>query len=88
MLFKLFKPRPDQAPFASVREGVKGRLHVTLNYNGLFPLLDSDSDSNSDTESCTMQDFTIGSDSDSDPLTEMYVIGTEICLWDGDLSLK
>ena len=47
--------------------------------NGLFPLLDLDSDSDSDTDSCTMQDFSIGSDSDSDPLIEMYVIGTEIC---------
>ena len=47
-----------------------------MNY-GLFPL--PDTDSASDTESCTMQDFFIGSDSDSDPLIEMYVIGTEIC---------
>ena len=52
--------------------------------NGLFPLTDSDSDTNS----CTMQDFSIGSDSDSDPLIEMNVIGTEICPWDGDPSLK
>ena len=35
-----------------------------------------------------MQDFSIGLDSDSDPLIEMYVIGTEICPRDGDLSLK
>ena len=27
----------------------------------------------------TMQKFHIGSDSDSDPLIEMYVVGTEIC---------
>ena len=31
-----------------------------------------------DSDSCTMQKFHIGSDSDSDPLTEMYVVGTEI----------
>ena len=35
-----------------------------------------------------MQDFSTGSDSDSDPLIEMYGIGTEICPWDGDPSLK
>ena len=46
------------------------KIHVR---NGLFPLPDSDSDSDADTESCTMQDFSIGSDSDSDPLIEMYV---------------
>ena len=56
--------------------------------NGLYPLPDSDSDLDSDTESCTMQDFSIGLDLDSDPLIEMYVIGTEICPWDGDPSLK
>ena len=50
-----------------------------FNYsNGLFPLPDLDSDSDSDTDSCTVQDFSIGSDLDSDPLIEMYVIGTEI----------
>ena len=32
--------------------------------------------------------FSMGSDSDSDPLIEMYVIGTEICPWDRDTSLK
>ena len=42
---------------------------------GLFSLLDSDSD----TDSCTMQDFSVGLDLDSDPLIEMYVIGMEIC---------
>ena len=35
-----------------------------------------------------MQDFFIGSGSDSDPMIEMYVMGTEICPWDRDLSLK
>ena len=35
-----------------------------------------------------MQNFSTGSDSDSDPLIEMYVIGTEICPWDRDPSLK
>ena len=35
-----------------------------------------------------MQDYSVGSDSDSDPLIEMYVIGMEICAWDRDLSLK
>ena len=43
--------------------------------NGLFTLADPYSDS----DSCTMQKFHIGSDSDSDPLIEMYVVGTEIC---------
>ena len=57
--------------------------------NGLFSLADPDSDPYSDSDSCTMQKFHIGSDSDSDPLIEMYVVvGTEICLWDRDLSLK
>ena len=45
----------------------------TVTCNGLFTLADPDSDS------CTMQKFHIGSDSDSDPLTEMYVVGTQIC---------
>ena len=35
-----------------------------------------------------MQKFHIGSDSDSDPLIEMYVVGAEICLLERDLSLK
>ena len=35
-----------------------------------------------------MQKFHIGSDSDSDPLIEIYVVGTEICPWDRDLFLK
>ena len=35
-----------------------------------------------------MQDFSISSDLDSDPLIEMYVKGTEICPWDRDTSLK
>ena len=56
--------------------------------NGLFPLPDLDSDSDSDTNSHTMQDFSTVSDLDSDPLIEMYVIGTEICFWDRDTSLK
>ena len=51
---------------------------------GLFPLTDS----YSDTDSCSMQDFSTGSDLDSDLLIEMYVIGMEICPWDGDPSLK
>ena len=59
-----------------------------MNLNGLFPLPDSDLDSDSDMDSCTMQDFPIGSDSDCDPLIGMYVVGTEICPWDRDLSLK
>ena len=33
----------------------------------------------SNSDSCAMQKFHIGSDSDSDPLIEMYVVGTEIC---------
>ena len=56
--------------------------------NGLFPLPESDSDPDSETNSCIMQDFSIGSDLDSDPLIEMYVIGMEICPWDRDPTLK
>ena len=48
------------------------------NYNGLFPLPQLDSDPDSETDSCTMQNFSTGLDSDSDPLIEMYVIGMEI----------
>ena len=44
-----------------------GAKNVTC--NGLFPL--PDSYLNSGIDSCTMQDFSIGSDSDSDPLIEM-----------------
>ena len=51
-----------------------------------FLCQDWDSDSDSDSDSCTMQDFSTGSDSDPDLLIEMYVIG--ICPWCGDLSLK
>ena len=36
-------------------------------------------DSDSDSDSCTMQKFHIGSDPDSDPLIEVYGIGTDIC---------
>ena len=57
-------------------------------FNGSFTLLDPDSDPYSDSDSCTMQKIHIGSDSDSDPLIEMYVVGTEICPWDRDLYLK
>ena len=39
----------------------------------------------SDSDSSTMPDFSTGSDSDSDPLIEMYGIGTEICPWDGSV---
>ena len=46
---------------------------------GLFTLVDPDSDPYWDSDSCTVQKFHIGSDSDSDPLIEMYVVGTEIC---------
>ena len=63
---------------------LKMQCEPTLSPNGLFPMPDSDSD----TDSCTMQDFSIGSDTDSDSLIEMYVIGTEICPWDRDVSLK
>ena len=35
-----------------------------------------------------MQDFSTGLDSDTDPLIEVYVTGTEICPWDGDPFLK
>ena len=50
--------------------------------NGSFTLPDPDSDPYSD-PSCTMQKFHIGSDSDSDPLIEMHVVGTEICPLNG-----
>ena len=43
---------------------------------GLFPLPDSDSNSDSGTNSCTMQDFSFALDLDSDPAIEMYVIVT------------
>ena len=55
---------------------------MRIHYYGLFPLPDSDSD----TDSCTLQDFSIGSD--SDPLIEMFVIGMEIYPWDRDPFLK
>ena len=55
---------------------------------GLFTLPDPDSDPYSDSDSCTMQKFHIGSDPDSEPLIEMYGIGTDICPQDGYLSLK
>ena len=29
-----------------------------------------------------MQDFSIGSDSDSDSQIELYILGMEICPWD------
>ena len=47
--------------------------------NGLFTLPDPDSDPYPDSDSCTIQKFHIDSDSDSDPLIEMYAVGTEIC---------
>ena len=50
-----------------------------MKFNVLFPFPNLDSDSDSDTDYCTMQDFSIGSDSDSDPLIQMHVKGTEIC---------
>ena len=55
---------------------------ILQTFNGLFPLLDS----NSDTDSCTMQELSIGSDLDSDPQIEMYVVGMEISPWDRDLN--
>ena len=62
---------------------------------GLFPLPDSDSDSDSDShmDSYTIQDFSIGSDSNSDPLIEMYVwrsvpkMGT-VPIWERDPNLN
>ena len=53
--------------------------NVDTDSYGLFPLPVSDSISDSDKDSCTMQDFSIGSDSDSYSLIEIYVIGMEIC---------
>ena len=46
---------------------------------GLFTLADPDSDPYSDSDSCTMQEFHIDSDSDSD---------WNVSSRDGDLSLK
>ena len=54
---------------------------------GLFTLPDPDSDPYSNSDSCTMQKFHIGSDPDSDPLIEMYGIGTEICPQDRYISV-
>ena len=61
-------------------------INETLHLNGLFTLPDPDSDPYSDSDSCTMQKFHIGSDPDSDPLIEMYGIGTDICPRDGYIS--
>ena len=55
------------------------------NSNDLFSLPESESDPDSETDSCTMQN---GSDSDSNTPNEIYVIGMEICPWDRDPSLK
>ena len=52
----------------------------------LFPLSESDSDPNLEMDSCTMQKCSIRSDLDS--VIEMYVIGTEVCPWHRDPSLK
>ena len=49
----------------------------------MAPLPDLDSSSDWDTQiPVPYRIFSIGSDSDSDPLIEMYVIGVEICPWD------
>ena len=53
---------------------------------GLFPPLEADSDSDTNTDSCTMQDFSTGLNLDYDPLIEMHVIRMEIFPWDGDPS--
>ena len=58
---------------------VNERIIQKSNRNGLFPLPDSDSDSDLHMDSYTMQDFSIGSDLDSDPLIEMYLLAMEIC---------
>ena len=72
--------------YRSFRNSLNLSRQEYISDNGLFPLPDSDSDSGMD--SCTMQDFSIGSDFDSDPLIEMYVIEIQICPWDTDLSQK
>ena len=56
----------------------KGSTKRDIQSIGLFTLPDPDADPYSDSDSCTMQKFQIGSDSDSDPLIEMYVVGKEI----------
>ena len=61
---------------------------LVLGSYGLFTLPDSDSDLDSDLDSCTIQKFHIGSDPDSDALIEMYGIGMDICPRDRYLSLK
>ena len=45
-------------------------MWVNSRNNGLFPLPATDSDLYTDTDSCILQNFSIGSDSDSDPLIE------------------
>ena len=65
---------PHVFPLGSAKCHLIVSLKIMMSY-GLFSLLDSDSD----TDSCTMQDFSVGLDLDSDPLIEMYVIGMEIC---------
>ena len=55
-------------------------VEISHQTNGLSTLMDPDSDPYLVLDSCTMHKFHIGSDSDSDPLIEMYVVGTEICL--------
>ena len=57
----------------------KGSTKRGIQSIGLFTLPDPDADPYSDSDSCTMQKFHIGSDSVSDSLIEMYVVGTEIC---------
>ena len=71
----------------NIRILVSRRIHIRV-FNGLFTLPDPDSDHYSDSDSCTMQKFHIGLDPDSDPLIDMYGIGTDICPQDGYLSLK
>ena len=59
---------------------------ICIVFYGLFSLPESDSDPNSEMDSnpnsemdsCIMQNFSTGSDLDSDPLIEMYIIGMEI----------
>ena len=54
---------------------IETRFYVQLDRNMIHIM---NSDSGSDTDSCTMQDFSIGSDLDSDLPIETCVIGTEI----------
>ena len=67
---------------------IKGLLkrYVYGMCNGLFPPTETETDPH--TDSCTMQVFSLVWRRIPIPLLKYSKIGMEICLWDGDLSLK